>query len=36
MVFTSIGHFISQELLEACHEKMDGNVVVKRFCNTYG
>ena len=24
MVFTSIGHFISQELLEACHEKMDG------------
>ena len=28
MVFTSIGHFISQELLEACHEKMDGKKAV--------
>ena len=24
MVFTSIGHLISKELLRECHEKMDG------------
>lgn len=28
MVFTSIGHLISQELLKECHEKMDGDKAV--------
>ncbi len=28
MVFTSIGHLISKELLKECHEKMDGKKAV--------
>lgn len=28
MVFTSIGHLINQEMLKACHEKMDGKKAV--------
>lgn len=28
MVFTSIGHLINKELLQECHEKMDGDKAV--------
>ena len=28
MVFTSIGHLINKELLESCHNKMDGNKAI--------
>lgn len=28
MVFTSVGHFINRELLENCHNEMDGDKAV--------